>query len=1410
MDVEVISSSGALNATLPIAVPPGRNDLTPGLELVYNSFHLNGWLGVGWDLNPGSIKRSTRHGLDYASVDFDVVEDGAYSELTSRPDWGFNYYGRKIERIFSKFSFRGNHSGWIVFKKDGRRYYYGTTEGSRMTTAKGVFSWHLNRVEDASGNYMTFSYQKDEGQIYLAEVSYTGHAQTGLAPSKRVKFILSERADKILDGRAAEVAATSKLLSAIQVYAGTKLCRKYQFEYEQGLNSGRSRLVKILPFGADGVSALPPIVLDWHQGGTPDFGNPIKSYRTISYPDRLGDQEKVSLADVNGDARTDIVISRGQRMYHRISNGDGTFDSIDLKQYHNLGEVIGHADVNGDGYSDIVSYQRSYDGAPLYFYVLFGRGDGTYASPVISKMPGILREPLLNPNPAPGDWDQTPPNPSQGRKLRCAVHLADVNGDGLSDVTFYYAGFWGHKLSNGDGTFCACDKTIHSKGETLGLLDINSDGLADILSWRYLGKYTYFYVNLGKGDGTYEKTIQSVVVSYSIPVDAAPFLGDFNGDGLTDVVLNKFLQCWPMLAGADGKYTIGDMFSIPSMTTNQIYFADVTGDGVDDILGFHDYFQAYRQYFSVSTGQVAASQDLIESITDSTGARYAFDYRPSSEYSNGVLPFAVKTVAKVRIDDGVGSISETRFTYSNGRFDSKNRSFAGFGYAQQTNPDQSVVESWFHQDEYLKGLAYKIEHLEPGAASSPLSRTTIDWHNIQLTTGRAPSMFVYPNLKTTEFIDNNAVFIRDRYEYNIDNGNLLAHETSGTNAEMITRKFEYQNFSDWFWRKTDETLEGESGGPLRKSIFNHENITGNLLSVSNWLHNGQDPLVRFTYDEYGNRISVTDARGYVSSIDYDNSTHTYPVRRTNPLGHTNHFTWDDRFGQKTSVVDENNNETIYRYDAFGRLMTLAYPDGGFKSYQYDVHVMPRVVVSRTRQDVAGATVDQYEYFDGLGRKVQTVSFGEGGKRIVNRLFYDAMGRKDLIEGPFFSPSSLGWPMAPPTRYPWKQVSFDFLGRPISVESADGDHGSVVTTSSYDGFSSSVTDPDGAEKVERRDYLGRIIEVIERSGQGDFKTGYSYDAAGSLLKVVDNFGHTTLIVYDTLGRKVQMSDPDMGVWHYLYDANNNIVSQIDAKLQTVAFAYDPLNRLVSKNYSTEDPSVSYEYDNSGVPNGIGRLCLVSNSVVMTSNNAYNEMGRVLSVSKAIAGNPQTFTTEFGYDLSGKQVRMSYPDGYQLSNAFYPGTHLLQKVTGADGTEFAHLTAYEPSGKIGRMDHGNATYTIHSYDPDTARISSIVTGRLGPVDTFQEKHYRYSKAGDITRITDKVDDVVFDYTYDKLHRLTGETSNRYDPISYTYDAIGNITSKTIGSTSMVYSYDSAHPHAVKQISLNGTPYDLLIRC
>ncbi|HSV94267.1 MAG TPA: RHS repeat-associated core domain-containing protein, partial [Desulfobacterales bacterium] len=326
------------------------------------------------------------------------------------------------------------------------------------------------------------------------------------------------------------------------------------------------------------------------------------------------------------------------------------------------------------------------------------------------------------------------------------------------------------------------------------------------------------------------------------------------------------------------------------------------------------------------------------------------------------------------------------------------------------------------------------------------------------------------------------------------------------------------------------------------------------------------------------------------------------------------------------------------------------------------------------------------------------------------------------------------------------------------EKPDHEHGCVAVEYAPSGLEVTATDPDGAARTERRDYLGRVVEVVEHTEAGDAVTRYAYNAAGDLLRVENAHGQTVAMRYDTLGRKVAMDDPDMGRWSYAYDAAGRLVAQTDAKGQTIGFSHDALGRVVAKSYSTADPPVAYVYDGP-VENGIGRLYRVGNAAAETTYRGYDAAGRALEVARSIRGAPRPYyVTRYAYDVAGRLASVRYPDDYQVGYAYHPGTALLRSVAGiTDFTEFAEIDSYQPSGRAVLVYYGNGTATTRRFDAVSGRLTAIATEDPQMV-ALHRKSYSYSAAGDIVGIADTgtAGAVSRSYQYDRSHRLVGETS------------------------------------------------------
>jgi hypothetical protein len=234
----------------------------------------------------------------------------------------------------------------------------------------------------------------------------------------------------------------------------------------------------------------------------------------------------IQLADLTGNGKLDIVVSNADGSLSVLLNkGKGVYGAAIVTagaSGTNGGNIV-IGDFNNDGKLDVAIAEYSQQ----QISVLLGKGDGTFGSPIVTPSP-------VNPNAlAGGDFNKD-------GKLDLAITSWESGG---SLVIF---------TGNGDGTFtvgtpytwaqCYVSNGFNPYWISVG--DLNQDGKLDLAialqnnscSTEYNGEQSLgsAVVFVGNGDGTFQMENGPWLGGY---YSAGIALGDFNGDGMTDIAV---------------------------------------------------------------------------------------------------------------------------------------------------------------------------------------------------------------------------------------------------------------------------------------------------------------------------------------------------------------------------------------------------------------------------------------------------------------------------------------------------------------------------------------------------------------------------------------------------------------------------------------------------------------------------------------------------------------------------------------------------------------------------------------------------------------------------------------------------------------------------------------------------------
>ncbi|HQR15828.1 MAG TPA: SpvB/TcaC N-terminal domain-containing protein [Nitrospira sp.] len=1406
--------TGTATMSVPIDVAPGRNSIQPSLALTYASTTGNGWVGVGWKLEMGSIERQTRFGVDYSKNDYSIQMSGISTDLVNAsPPASSDQYVAKLEGAFLRI--RKLSAGFEVTDKKGTKYLFGSSSASRISDpadSSKVFKWFLDRVEDRDGNFMTAAYAADSGQLYLEHIDYTGNG--AVAPIHAVRFYLETRPDAPTMYGSGFPITTGKRLKSIEVKANGNLMRAYGLTYGQGPNSGRSQLNQVQEYGRDAVvnqvtggltpgsSALPPpLSLTW-KGPANQFGS--ESLLWVEAGDHA--PIRFGTGDINGDGKVDLLRWQARNGWaqadYALSTGTGYGPFVQYVAWGGPYDYSGYsfmlADFNADGAADMIVTRA--DGTRLSLDIALWTGSSFAASTNVFEKNGNYSNYQFSFGDINGDskpdvmaWKAVNGEATASYALSTptvygplnlytslsgpynysghAFQLVDINGDSRADIVLTRADSTRlsaeYSIWNGTSFGAASSVFGDWNGDYSGYRfvfgDINADSRTDILVWKAVNNSAVVHYAINKASG-FGPMVQHINWGSGFDYTGYGFqLLDVNSDGCADLVITRYHQ-----TRLEAKYALSNGVTFGSIVQvieedgyyehEQVFFIDINGDGMPDYARTRADAMEGHLWIAFET---ASTPDLLVNTQNGLGGATTITYTPSTQLgtTHTQLPYPVQIVAAITTCDNwaggncIGTSATTQYTYSGGYHHFVERDFRGFSYVKMTGPvgpngEQAISETWFHQGNdvtanvnnpnvpngYTKGLPYRTKITDSTGRVYSDSTTTyaadVD--------GVAP--FFTPVAQVDASIDNGAKLTRTAYVQYDAYGNVLREDQMGdlstTNDDRTVIRTFANNMTDWLIGfPTSETsyagigtttqvaqttlyYDGTTGCSV--ASMNQVPTKGHVTRTVRWLNGGTSPETRMAYDAFGNLTCTRDALGQTSTVTYD-STNTFAKTATNPLGHvvtTAYYGVDgvlmDKglYGQVKSVTDPNNQTTTSEYDVLGRKSKTTTPDGLITTATYNYGIGFTVGTQHVLTSTSGAglatTLTSATYFDGLGRTVKKETTGPDGKTIVTEVQYDSRGAVRKKSLPYFKTleSVTGR---------WATTSYDALGRVVRMDSPDGTRGLACFTDWV------VVTIDAADhrKRETKDAYGRTIRVDEYQGTASTcdtsvgtpyaTTTYQYDVQGNLLSVTDARGNISTMTYDTLNRKTAMHDPDMGNWSYVYDPNGNLTKQTDAKGQVLWFRYDALNRRVQKDFTTQKAlgagDVRYTYDGA-TNNRKGRLQQVvdaSGTVVFQ----YDGLGHISQTDKTLDGT--TYTTQSTYDGLGRLLTVTYPSTPSKTISYAYNGPVLDKVFEGT-TTYIQYTNHNALGQAGTTTYGNGVSTTTTYANASNTVCSQQNFRL----------------------------------------------------------------------------------------------------
>ncbi|MCB0128326.1 MAG: VCBS repeat-containing protein, partial [Caldilineaceae bacterium] len=845
------------------------------------------------------------------------------------------------------------------------------------------------------------------------------------------------------------------------------------------------------------------------------------------------------------------------------------------------------------------------DGTGVLEQAEFGDGDANGEAKPVGDLNGDGRDDMLylraSPNGAipyysDGDGTFTAGATISGLYSDAYIFPGDFNGDGCMDL-----------LAQGSSSkiYFSCNAPVSSVSITnwvpnqykLVLGDYNGDGNTDVLTAR-----DGYYSKIHLSDGT-----SLVEMSYQGPTDWVKYRvqsGDFNGDMLADLMLVAF----DSTGGNYGPTTThkiylstGEGFSYetaisnPAGTFHFLRVHDFNGDGVVDYW--------IKKVDATNENKLHVTDYdpmMISAISDGLGQTTSIEYDrlnnntatytkgSSATYPDMDVIGAQYVVKEVDVPNGVGSTNTFAYKYEGARYNQQGRLLLGFKKQIVTDPNGIVQTTTFKQDYPYIGKVESVTQVKSGVTLSSITNT---YQNTTPTPAGTGGQRRYVKLyQTVE----------------------ATKDLNGATFPTITTTYTYDSYGNPL-----TVVVSGTGGDTKTTTNTYTNNTtswllGRLLTTQT-VHalTGSTSITRQASFQYNsttglltqeviepNNASLKLTTDYTRDA-YGNITQI-SVSGTGVTTRTTTNTFDSKKRFVATTTNPESHVEQYQYDAaFGTVTSFTDPNSLVSTFLYDGFGR---VTKETDPDGRYRDIT-YTYCSGVASgsascttngamQILSTPKRSGGSTQsgpIEAVVLDKLGRQIAEGAEAFNGTD--WSLA--------ETIYDSLGTVQKVTRPYLTSGSATqyTTFVYDALgrpTSSSTYPDS--RTDEFTYNGKITTHTKDKYGLNQTTTTEFNDQGLIKKVTEPGSIITQYTYYPTGDLKVTTDPASNTITLTVDTRGRITQRVDPSLGTWTYQYNRFDELTQQT-DAKSQVTTYAYDK------LGRLTVLTASG-LTSTFTYD--------------------------------------------------------------------------------------------------------------------------------------------------------------------------------------------------------------